>query len=144
MRGRCCSPEKSFTETQGTRHNEFLRVRGWPQQAEVGHGERWAERVNTEALAVVSPGAVPKGGDEIHPIDEGTACLAHDDIGLAAEAGALRRTSPAWQPNFRGFVAADDAGVDVAKAIDLLAAEQADRASTSLQPVLEHFRDRHC
>src|SRR5258708_16960772 len=100
------------------RHNEFLRLRVWSQQAEVGHDERWAERVNTEALAVVSPGAVPQGGDEIHPIDERTACLARGSIGLAAEAGDLRRTSPPSQPNFRGFVAADYAGVDVAKAID--------------------------
>src|SRR5258708_3173616 len=123
-------------------HNEFLRLRVWSQQAEVGHDERWAERVNTEALAVVSPGAVPKGGDEIHPIDEGTACLAHDDIGLAAEAGDLRRTSPAWHPNFRVFVAADDAGVDVAKALDFPPAAAADRGTTSLRPVLEPLPDR--
>src|SRR5258708_39904083 len=66
-------------------HNEFLRLRVWSQQAEVGHDERWAERVNTEALAVGSPGAVPKGGGETPPAAEGTTGPARRHNGLAAE-----------------------------------------------------------
>src|SRR5258708_20556510 len=80
------------------RHNEFLRLRVWSQQAEVGHDERWAERVNTEALAVVSPGAGPKGGDEIHPIDEGTAALGPEQIGFAPRACGRPLPSPPHPP----------------------------------------------
>src|SRR6266567_2496456 len=55
--------------------------------------------------------------------------------------GHLRRASPAWQPHLWMFVAADDAGVDVAEAINLRTAEETNRDATALQPVLEHLWD---
>src|SRR5258706_872998 len=125
-------------------YNKFLRLRVGSQQAEVSHDECWSLSVNTQALPVVAPGAVPKRGDEIHPLHERTAALAHHDIGLAAEAGDLRCAASTRQPDLWMLVAANDTGVDVAEAVNLRPTQEANRDATTLQPVLEHLRDRYC
>ena len=122
-------------------YNEFLCLRVGSQQAEVGHYEGRPQRADTQALPVVAPAAIAERGDEIHSLHERAACLAHHDVRLGTEAGNLRCSSPAWQPHLWMFVAADDAGVDVAEAINLRPAEEANRDATALQPVLEHLWD---
>ena len=95
-----------------------------------------------EPGAVVAALAVAERGDEVELVDEAARRLPHDDEDLAAGDRDLRRAAAAGQPHLRLVVGADHRGVEIGEAVDLRAAEEADRDAPALQPVAEHLRHR--
>ena len=68
--------------------------------------------------------------------------LQHDE-GLPRVRGDLRRAAGAGQARLRVFVVADHGAVEIAEAIDLRRAEEADVHAPGLQLVAEDLRQRH-
>ena len=113
------------------------------EDREIGDELGRALGLDAEPGALVAALAVAERGDEIELADEAARRLPHDDEDLAAGDGDFRRAAAAGQPRLRLVVGADHRGVEIGEAVDLRAAEEADRDAAALQPVAEHLRHRH-
>ncbi|MNM47598.1 hypothetical protein D3C81_585700 [compost metagenome] len=82
-------------------------------------------------------------GDEVQLVDEGTRRLLEDDQHLLGGTGDFRCATGTRQAGFRGVVVTDHSRVDVAEAVDLGGAEEADVDAPTLQPVAEDLAGRH-
>ena len=83
-------------------------------------------------------------GSEVDALDEAARALAHDHEDLARVDGDLAGATGAGQAGRRMVVVADDGGVDVAEAVDLGGAQEADVDEAALEVVaeeLEHADD---
>jgi hypothetical protein len=82
-------------------------------------------------------------GAEVDPVDERAGRLAHDHEDLAGVDRDLAGAARARQPGLRSRVVADHGRVDVAEAVDLGRAEEADVDQPALQVEREELEHRH-
>ncbi|MND59681.1 hypothetical protein D3C80_508840 [compost metagenome] len=82
-------------------------------------------------------------GDEGQLVDEGAVGLLEDDQHFLGGTGDLRGAAGTRQAHFRVVVVTDHGGVDVAEAVHLGGAEEADVDAATLQPVAEDLAGGH-
>ncbi len=105
--------------------------------AQVGDDRHRPLARQAEALARVAALAMADRGDEGQLVDEGAVRLLEDDQHFLGAAGDFRRAAGSRQAHLGLAVVADHGGVDVAEAVDLGRAEEADVDPSALQPVAE-------
>ncbi len=123
--------------------HELTGVGVGPQDAEVGDDDLRPASAQPEPLAVALAVAEADRGAEVAALDERAGPLPHDDDDLARRCRDLGRTPCAGQAGRRVVVVADDRRVDVAEAVELRGAEEADVDAAGLQPVGEDLGNRH-
>ena len=109
-----------------------------------GDGRRMPRSVMTAepGAAVGSVELAADRGDEVHLAHEGALRVAQQNDHAAGRARDLRRAAGAGQAHLGRVVVADHRGVDVAEAVDLRGAEEADVDPPAADPVVEHLRHR--
>ena len=125
------------------RHDELARDRVGLQHAEVGDDELGAPAAQAVALPVAGTVEEADRGPEVASLHERTGGLAHDDHHHPGGSGDLRGAAGAGKPRPGRSVRPDDGGVDVAEAVELGAAKEADVDPAGLQPVAEDLGHAH-
>src|SRR5262249_28535456 len=123
------------------RYRHFLRHRIGLKDAEVGDQPGRALGREPKPRAMVAALAMAHGGDEVELLGKSARRLAHDDEYLAAGAGDRGRAAAAREPYLGLVIIADHGGVEIGEAVDLRAAEEANRHASALQPVAKHLDD---
>ena len=88
------------------------------------------------------PATKPGAGAEVELLDEAARRRLQHDEGPPRVRGDLRRAAGAGQARRGRCVRADHRAVEVAEAVDLRGAEEADVDAPGLQVVREHLRQR--
>ena len=113
---------------------ELLRVQVRRHGAEIGHEQHRAFGRDAHRAALATGQPVPERRHERQRLDEGARVVSHDDEDAPAAGRDLGGAAAAGQSDFGLVVRADHRAVQIAEAIDLRAAEEADRDPAALQP----------
>src|SRR5207302_8187599 len=102
-------------------------------------------RIRLEHAEVGDDGrhAIAARREEVEPLDECARTLAQHDEHLSHRGRDLRRAARTGKSYLRRVVGSDDGAVEIAEAVDLSGAEEADVDASTLEPVAEHlgYRD---
>src|SRR5690349_8461718 len=99
----------------------------------VGDHQLWSFARHAEPASRVATVKIAGTGTEVESLDEGAFLEPHDVEDALGVDGDLAGAAAAWQAHLGRSIVADDAGVQVAVAVDLRAAEQADLDTPALQ-----------
>src|SRR3984885_14805226 len=112
---------------------QLAAVRSGAQYAVVADHRLRARTGTAAAAARAATLEKAAGGAKVQPRHEAARRLRHHDEHLARVRHDVRRAAGAWQAHLGVRILADDGGVEIAEAVDLRSAEEADVYAAALQ-----------